>query len=103
MRSNEPDVLGASVRQIFPMYPTLRPSTATMSANAMSESTMTGRVRLSGEALHSMKKGIRPEILSKVTVTCLSYATFNTLSKNSQVVFKEIKKYESNHQGELVS
>ena len=74
MRSNEPDVFGASVRQIFPMYPTLRPSTATMSANAMSESTMTGRVRLSGEALHSMKKGIRPEILSKLTVTCFSYA-----------------------------
>ena len=66
MGSNEPDVFGASVRQIFPMYPTLRPSAATMNAKATSESMMTGRARLSGETLHSMNKGMRPEIGDEV-------------------------------------
>ena len=59
--SYKPDVLGARIRHIFPMYPTVRPSTDTIIANAMSESMMTGKVRLSGEALHSINEGMRPE------------------------------------------
>ena len=75
LSSDQPDVFGASIKQILPMYPTLRPSAATMSAKATSESMMTGSVRLSGETLHSMNAGMRPEICHEHTIRCLSKTT----------------------------
>ena len=72
MISYKPDVLGARIRQIFPMYPTVRPSTDTIIANAMSESIMTGKVRLSGEALQSINEGMRPETILQY-VRCIFF------------------------------